>query len=210
MVRVYPIIEPRDVLEHPGRVAEMLKQGIRMIQLRGGEPRETLEAARLLAPSAAVAGVTLIINNRVDIAKLVNAGVHLGQADLSVEDARRLLGTHAVIGVSTHSVAEAMEGLNADYISVGPIFQTTSKLDAHEVVGLETLREVRQALDAHRTAKGVRSLPPLVAIGGINRHNFRECLEAGASVVAAISCFRDVEGSEGLRDDAAAVIGQFK
>jgi thiamine-phosphate pyrophosphorylase len=106
-------------------------------------------------------------------------GVHLGQDDLPPEAARRLLGSEAIIGYSTHSLAQAQEAatLPIDYLAIGPIFQTSTKSDASPVVGLEGLRAVRNAVGEI----------PLVAIGGITAENAASVIEAGADSVALIS-----------------------
>jgi thiamine-phosphate pyrophosphorylase len=119
-----------------------------------------------------------IVNDHPDIAMAVDAdGVHLGQDDLPVEEARKLMGGSRIIGVSTHSVeqARAAQSAGADYIGFGPIFTTKTK-DAGPHRGIEGLREVRKAVKL-----------PVIAIGGINGGNLDNALEAGADGVAVIS-----------------------
>jgi len=136
----------------------------------------------------------LILNDRADLAALLGWGVHVGQGDLSVAEARRVLrggeklerserGGFAVdaaafLGVSTHDEAQlhVADGTLADYIAIGPVFATTTKSDAEAVVGLEGVRRARAL-----TAK------PLVAIGGIGLGNARAVVDAGANSVAVIS-----------------------
>src|SRR6185295_808452 len=129
---------------------------------------------------ARAAGVKLIINDRVDIALALRAdGVHLGQEDMPVEAARRILGDQAIIGFSTHNQEQVREALHLpiDYLAFGPIFPTISKRNPDPVAGLTQLRQVCEM-----------ALPmPVVAIGGINRSNATEVLKAGASGVAVIS-----------------------
>jgi thiamine-phosphate pyrophosphorylase len=105
-------------------------------------------------------------------------GVHVGQGDLSPEDARRVVGADRIVGVSTHTEAQvqAAERTGADYIAIGPAFATGTKPDAEQVVGLEGIRRARAL-----TAK------PLVAIGGITRANARSVIDDGADSVAVIS-----------------------
>ncbi len=122
----------------------------------------------------------MIINDRVDIALALGApGVHLGQDDLPPEAARKLLGDEAIIGYSTHNVAQAIAAANLpiDYIAIGPIFETGTKKNPDPVVGLDGLRAVRDAI-------GDRAL---VAIGGITVENAPSVIEAGANSVAVIS-----------------------
>ncbi len=120
-----------------------------------------------------------IVNDRCDVAKAVGAdGVHLGQEDLPLVDARAILGSGKLIGVSTHSLAQALEAekAGADYIGFGPIFQTTTKENPDPVVGVGGLREVR-----------ARVRIPIVAIGGITAQNVADVMNAGADGAAAIS-----------------------
>jgi thiamine-phosphate pyrophosphorylase len=105
-------------------------------------------------------------------------GVHLGQDDLSVAEAREILGKDKIIGVSTHSIDQFRAALetSADYIAVGPVYPTTSKENPAPVVGLELVREARKLTDR-----------PLVAIGGVNHYRAPKVIEAGADCVAVIS-----------------------
>lgn len=166
---------------HEEIVQMMLEGGARLIQLRDKDasPREFLDASRNCLELTRAAGAILIVNDRVDIALTSEAdGVHLGQDDMSVEDARDILGDKKIIGLSTHSIAqfEAALDTSADYIAVGPIYPTTTKADSSPVVGLDLLREARKIADR-----------PIVAIGGINQERAREVIAAGADCVAAIS-----------------------
>ena len=124
------------------------------------------------------AGGVLIINDRVDVAQAVEAnGVHVGQDDLPVEMARRLLGPDRIVGVSTHSPEQVREAdrSNANYVALGPVFATQTKQRPDPVVGLAGLRDARRA-----TRK------PLVAIGGITLEKVSMALEAGADSVAVV------------------------
>jgi thiamine-phosphate pyrophosphorylase len=139
------------------------------------------------AKAAAERGLTLIINDRVDVALAVNAaGVHLGQDDLPPEAARQLLGDEAIIGYSTHNIAQAQAAatLPVDYVAIGPIFQTSTKVfqtstkaNPDPEVGLDGVRAVREAVGNI----------PLVAIGGITPANAAMVIDAGADSVALIS-----------------------
>lgn len=124
--------------------------------------------------------VTLIINDRVDIAMAIRArGVHLGQDDMPVEAARRLVRDDVLIGFSTHTQQqmEAAVRLPIDYVAFGPIFTTSTKQDHDPTVGLEQLR----------AARNIAAELPLVAIGGIAAANVQSVLEAGADSIAVIS-----------------------
>ena len=164
---------------HDVRCAVMA--GVRVVQYRkkdapsGVMYREAHEIAELCAGSA----TRLIINDRVDIALAVGAdGVHIGQDDLPYPVARRLLGPERIIGVTVHSLDEAIDAERggADYLGVSPIFATGTKLDAGHPCGVETLAKIRAACRL-----------PLVAIGGIDLENVDEVISAGADMACAIS-----------------------
>jgi thiamine-phosphate pyrophosphorylase len=181
--QVYPITDTQiSGLSHAEQVAIFAERGATVVQIR--EKRATAfefyEQARAALAIAAERGVHLIINDRVDITLATGAtGVHLGQDDLPPEAARRLLGEDAVIGYSTHSVAQALEAarMPIDYLAIGPVFTTSTKENPDPVVGLEGLRAVKAAIGSL----------PLVAIGGIKPANTAEVLAAGADSVAMIS-----------------------
>jgi thiamine-phosphate pyrophosphorylase len=123
--------------------------------------------------------VKLVMNDRVDLCVAAGFdGVHLGQDDLSVEGAHSICRQPILIGVSTHNPAQVKiaDQTSADYIAIGPVFQTSSKANPDPVIGLEGIRAARKL-----TQK------PLVAIGGINRENCTQVIEAGADSVAVIS-----------------------
>ena len=162
-------------------VEEMADAGVRLLQYRnkkatsGALLRDSCE----LAETCSMRGMTFLVNDRADVALLANAdGVHLGQDDLPVESARKILGPGKWIGVSTHNVEQFRRaaGTSADYVALGPAFSTTSKDNPDPVVGTEMLRQVRGL-----TKK------PIVAIGGITVERAREVIEAGADSVAVIS-----------------------
>jgi thiamine-phosphate pyrophosphorylase len=130
------------------------------------------------------AGAIVVVNDRVDIARLSRAdGVHVGQDDLAPEDARRVLGAFAVVGLSTHTREQASAAIRApiDYVAVGPIFGTSTKDTGYGAVGTVLVKDVRSMLDAQGTGK------PLVAIGGITLTHAPDVIRAGAHSVAVIS-----------------------
>ncbi|MBI4854778.1 MAG: thiamine phosphate synthase [Acidobacteria bacterium] len=167
-------------------VSAILAGGGRLIQLREKTlpTNDFYQIASLSVEIAHKRGAYIIINDRVDIAKMVKAdGVHLGQDDLSPEKARLILGQNAIIGLSTHSLTQALMAnkLPIDYIAVGPVFRTLTKPEASKGVtdgqiGLDLLKEI--CLKVNK---------PIVAIGGITLENALSVLEAGASAVAVIS-----------------------
>ena len=162
-------------------VAAAVSGGVTCVQLREKHcsTREFLEEARRVRELLAGTGVPLIINDRLDVALAVAAdGVHLGQNDMHISDARRLVGERLVIGISAESVADAIraEAEGADYIGVSPVFTTPTKMDTAPPLGLEGLREIRRAVSL-----------PLVAIGSIRHDNAAEVLRAGADGLAVVS-----------------------
>jgi len=181
--RIYPITDTRlSGLSHAEQVTRLIAGGATLIQLRDkhAAPREFYHQATNALNISREHGVRLIVNDRVDIALALKAdGVHLGQTDMPVEAARDLLGQTAIVGISTHNLAQAQFAtrLPVDYIAFGPIFGTATKANPDPTVGLSTLNEVRSIVGEL----------PLVAIGGIDFANARETLEAGADAVAIIS-----------------------
>ncbi len=163
-------------------VEEALKGGVDIVQLReySMTDRELLQVARELRQLTLHYKALFIINNRPDVARLAEAdGVHLGQDDLPVEEARKILGAGKVVGVSTHEKDQALKAQadGADYIGVGPVYPTQTKKNAVSPVTLDYVKEVR-ALE----------LPiPFFAIGGIKHHNADEVLAAGAGRLAVVT-----------------------
>jgi len=160
---------------------QLVDAGVRVLQYRHKEAssRELLENAKKLSLALVPLGVTFVVNDRADVAALAGAGgVHVGQEDLAVEDARAVVGPERLVGVSTHNRAqfEQAAGTSADYIAVGPIFSTSTKSNPDPVVGTEFIRQVRPLTDK-----------PIVAIGGITLERAAEVVRAGADSVALIS-----------------------
>jgi thiamine-phosphate pyrophosphorylase len=156
--------------------------GVTLVQYRNkrGSAREMLrDAARIREIFPINGGARLIFNDRPDLARLAEFdGVHVGQGDVSAEDARTIVGATGWVGVSTNSAEQVMEAdkTSCDYIAYGPIFSTASKINPNPTVGLAGLKAARAL-----TAK------PLVAIGGITRQNCRSVVDAGADSLAVIS-----------------------
>jgi thiamine-phosphate pyrophosphorylase len=180
--RLYAIVDPERAEGRPPQVIakEFLSAGVRLMQCRDkrASARQLYETCSELKELLLGSRCTLIVNDRADVARAVDAeGVHLGQDDLPVDLARGILGPHKLIGCSTHSLDQVIEAdhTTADYIAFGPIFPTLSKQNPDPLVGLEGLRQARRL-----TRK------PLVAIGGITLATAREALAAGADSVAVI------------------------
>ena len=162
-------------------VREAVAGGATCVQLREKicGTREFLEEARAFQAALRGTGVPLVVNDRVDVALAVDAdGVHLGQQDMALADARRLGPPGWIIGVSAECVEDAIraEREGADYIGVSPVFATPTKIDTARPLGLEGLRQMRAAVKI-----------PLVAIGGIHAGNAREVIRAGADGLAVVS-----------------------
>jgi thiamine-phosphate pyrophosphorylase len=171
-----------------------------VIQLRDKQrsKSELLTVARKLKESCVEKGVLFIVNDHLDIALAVNAdGLHLGQGDLPLAEARRILPIDMLIGSSTHSTAEAVrsQANGADYVAVGSIYPTTSK-EKFKLVGLDTLRRTRSKVSV-----------PLIAIGGVNHTNVQEVMRAGADSVAVISA---VLGADDVEKAARRLAAKMK
>lgn len=185
---------------HPGRpylevMEEAILGGADIIQLRekNKTKKELLAMAKELRDLTRKHNVLFIVNDHIDVALAVDAdGIHLGQDDLPLTEARKIMGPDKIIGISTHALAEALEAEKngADYIGVGPVFETKSKVDVVDPVGLEYVREVV----AHTQI-------PFVAIGGIKLHNVEQVLEAGASRICVISA---IVGAAQVKETAQA------
>jgi thiamine-phosphate pyrophosphorylase len=169
----YPIVDSADAAE------AILEAGARILQFRhkGFFSRDVFEEAKRIAALSRDAGALFVINDRADIALLLDAALHLGQDDLPPADARRVMPPGRIIGFSTHNADQLRSGDRepVDYLAIGPIFATGSKQNPDPVVGLEQLRTLRTL-----TRK------PLVAIGGITRDTALSVFEAGADSVAII------------------------
>jgi len=160
-----------------------------------GETREMIRIAEQIQALCKRAGVTFIVNDRVDVAIASHAdGVHLGQSDFPIPLARSLLGKEAIVGGSAGDMEEARKCLleGADYIGFGPVYFTTSKEDAGPAGGLDLLKQV------------VKEIPlPIVAIGGITRENTPRVMQTGVhgiAVISAVCCQKDpAEATQCLR-----------
>ena len=182
--RVYPILDSETLAARgaglPVAAAAFLEGGAGILQIRhkGHWSRDFFEGAREVARLCREQGALLMIDDRADFAMLLEAGLHVGQDDLAPREARRLLGPDAMVGYSSHNLAQLAEagGEPVDYVALGPVFPTGSKRHADPVVGVEELRRLRALTEK-----------PLVAIGGITRENAVSVLGAGADSLAVIS-----------------------
>ncbi len=166
--------------------------GADVVQLRAKnvDGGELLTVAKEIQKIAEEHCKYFIVDDRVDVAVLAGAdGVHIGQSDIPVTEARRLCGNHMIIGVSVSNVEEAIKAVEggADYLGVGPIFSTKTKSDAGDALGLDAIYDIRKAVDV-----------PIVGIGGINRGNLLDVIHAGAdgvAVVSAIMAQKDIKAA---------------
>jgi len=178
---LYPIVDPElTAIPLANLASELAAAGVTLIQFRDKKSpaAKVLARAREINAILAPRAVRFILNDRPDIAAIADcAGVHVGQDDLPVEDARRIVGPSRWVGVSTHNADQLRQALatSADYIAIGPIFPTSTKENPDPVVGLDFIRLARQL-----TRK------PLVAIGGITLERAAEVFQAGANSVAVI------------------------
>jgi thiamine-phosphate pyrophosphorylase len=159
----------------------ILEAGVKAVQLREKDlaQKELLDMAVWMRELTSQHGALLFINDRIDVALSVQAdGVHLGNESLPVSAARKVSRGRLLVGVSAHSTEQALEAEHegADYVTVGPLYETTSKLGYGSPLGIDTLRAVRRNIRI-----------PLYGIGGIRLHNARQVREAGADGVALIS-----------------------
>jgi len=179
--RLY-LITDRSVsgLRHIEIAKRAIHAGVRIIQLREKEmsKKELCKEALIIRNLTLKYRATFIMNDYIDIALVTNAdGVHLGQDDMPVKEARKVIGKDKIIGVSTHTLRQAIDAQNsgADYIGFGPIFKTKTK-DAGKPKGIKALIEIKRHIKI-----------PVVAIGGITSENAPAVLNAGADAVAVIS-----------------------
>lgn len=188
-------------------VAAAVRGGVTMVQLREKEcdTREFTELGRAIHALLQPLGIPLIINDRADIAQVIGAeGLHIGQHDMTYPDARRLLGSEAIIGLSVENDRQACECLSytdLDYIGASPIYATPTKTDTAEALGLTGLQNIRQIVG--------ESLP-IVAIGGIHADNIQPIIRAGADGVAVVSAICSAPSPETAARELAAAVKQAK
>lgn len=177
--RFYPIVDSAWSLAPADAAEAVLEAGARILQFRhkGFFSREVFDQAQRIAALCRAAGTLFVMNDRADMAMLLESALHLGQDDLPPAAARRILAPGTMLGFSTHN-AEQLTAAGAepvDYLATGPIFATGTKVNPDPVVGLEELRALRKLTDK-----------PLVAIGGITRQTAAQVLDAGADSLAVI------------------------
>ena len=210
-LRLYALVDPavaggRTLADLAGLIAN----SVTLVQLRDkhGGTRAMVEQARALRAVLEPGGVPLLINDRIDVALAAEAdGVHIGQDDMTAEDARLLLGRTAIIGLSLSTVQQAQAARLdlIDYVGIGAVYPTGSKEDASTPIGIAGLREIVQVVRARKPGF------PVCAISGITAGNAGETVEAGADGVAVISALsRAPDPAQAARDLRAVVDAALK
>ena len=185
--KLYVLIDGRSSpREFETLVRGLVESGVHIIQLRdkGLDDRQLLARGRQLAALTSACPTLFIMNDRPDLAALAGAdGVHVGQEELSVKDARSIVGSHALVGVSTHSIEQARGAVldGADYIGVGPTFPSGTK-EFEDFPGIELLETVSAEISL-----------PAFAIGGIDASNIDRVIAAGFTRVAVSGAITDAE-----------------
>lgn len=182
------------------QVEEALEGGITFLQLREKNlsQEEFIKEAKEMKELAAKYKVPFVINDNIDVALAVDAdGVHIGQDDMSVEEARKLLGEDKIIGVSAHNVNEAMKAQKggADYLGVGAVCATSTKKDAN-VVSKEEIKKIKEAVYI-----------PIVAIGGIKKDNIHTLKGTGVDGVAVVSA---IFAAEDIKETSKELLDTVK
>jgi thiamine-phosphate pyrophosphorylase len=185
-------------------VTAAVRGGATVVQLREKDcsTREFIEQGLAIKEFLKDRGVPLIINDRVDVAQAVKAdGVHLGQTDMPLGLAKKIIGNTMIIGISAESVQDAIEAEKggADYLGVSPIYATPTKTDTASALGLEGLREIRKAVRL-----------PLVGIGGLNTKTAADVIRNGADGVAVVSAIVAADDPETVAGDLKRLITEAR
>lgn len=178
--------------------------GVTCVQLREKEcsTRQFVTEARAVRELLAGTGIPLIINDRLDVALAVGAdGVHLGQTDMLIADARRVVGQSMLIGISAECVDDAVraQAEGADYVGISPVFSTPTKTDTAPALGLDGVARIRAAVSL-----------PLVGIGGIGPGNATEVIRAGCDGVAVVSAIVSAPDPQRAAAELKTIIRQAK
>jgi thiamine-phosphate pyrophosphorylase len=208
-LRVYALVDPERAngLALDDLARRVAAGGATLVQLRDkhGSTRAMVDAARAIKQALRGSGVPFLINDRVDVALAAQAdGVHVGPDDMTAEDARRLLGSDAIIGLSIKSVAQANAGPLEllDYVAIGGVYVTTSKDNPDPPVGVAGLRTMAAAIRARAPRL------PICAIAGIDRTNAADVIAAGADGVSVISALSMASDPAAAARELRAVVDQ--
>lgn len=192
------ILKGKDIFE---AVDEALRGGVTLVQLREKDVSslEFYNIALKMKELTKIYNVPLIINDRLDIALAIDAGgLHIGQEDLPLKVARKLLGKSKILGYSVSNIEEAIYGEEngADYLGAGPVYLTGSKADAGRPIGLENLKSIKERVKI-----------PVVGIGGIGMDNIAEVRKIGIDGVSIISA---ILGSENIEETSRNLISTWR
>jgi thiamine-phosphate pyrophosphorylase len=185
-------------------VTAAVRGGATVVQLRekAADTRDFVEEAMAIKDFLSARGVPLIVNDRLDVAQAVDAdGVHLGQKDMPIELARKIVGPQMIIGISAESLTDAVEAERggADYLGVSPIFDTPTKTDTAPALGLEGLQQIRTAVNL-----------PLVGLGGLNADNAGRVIANGADGVAVVSAIVSADDPEQAARELIRIVQEIK
>lgn len=177
-------------------VEESIQGGVTLVQVREKDvsTREFYNIAKEVKEVTDYYNVPIIINDRLDIAQAIDAhGVHLGQSDMHISIARKILGKDKIIGISAGNIQEALEAekYGADYLGLGAVYFTGSKKDIDEPIGLDGLKQITAKIKI-----------PSVAIGGVGRDNYKEVIKTSVSGISVISA---ILGQKDIKAAAAAL-----
>jgi thiamine-phosphate pyrophosphorylase len=193
-------LEPKPLLP---RIVDAVAAGIDLIQIREKDlaTRELISLVSAAVERARGTNTRIVVNDRLDVALALGAaGVHLGTRSLPAQAVRACVPAEFLVGVSCHSLGEALEAraAGADYLVLGPIFPTPSKLSFGPPLGLATLQQVANQVKI-----------PILALGGISVERAKPCLAAGATGIAGISIFQDCDSLENRMRELRAEFGQL-
>ncbi|GAB4284249.1 MAG TPA: thiamine phosphate synthase [Opitutae bacterium] len=188
-----------------GIIDEAIAGGVAIVQLREKlvDPGTSYKTGKALKEMLKARNIPLIVNDSIELAKAIHAdGVHLGQSDAPIEQARRELGENAILGLSLNTIddAQAPEAHSADYLAASPVFPSSTKLDTTEPLGLTGLRTLRKHISQEK---------PLFAIGGIDEGNAQAVLDAGASGLAVISAIFTSKTPQATAKRLSTIIDQY-
>lgn len=212
---IYPILNighETDIEALLSWAVQLTDSGIKLVQVRVKGISESRLPMLLdeIVSTLRGAGLTVIINDYVEFVGLTGAdGVHLGADDLSVTDARRILGQKMIIGATCRNIEQARAAVyqGASYVAAGSIYQSSTK-SGLPIIGLKTLSEIAGCLSGLKTSMGAR--PSLCAIGGITKERLGEIISAGADMAAVVSAIQNhpdpLEASRALVNEWNAVI----
>ena len=207
---LYLVINPNQcVSATPVETAlQAVRSGVTTVQLRNKSGADKHFKSLVVSTMEAIKplGATVIVNDHVEVALELNTdGVHIGQGDMPVEQTRKMLGDKAVIGITVRNLDEVRNSALdlVDYVSIGGVFATKSKLDAQDPIGTEQLQHLVDAV------RNCNSRIPIIAISGINQSNLFDVLSTGVSGVAVVSAICEADSPELAAKQLRKYISKF-